>query len=583
MTYNRPLPDTAKEKYTIASLFVIVSVFTAIIFVMTVLRYMDFLSMNWDLGINMQMMWTNTHGFLLFETADHETSGALSFLQVNSAYIAIPISYIYRIFSSAYFLLLLQSIVLSFSAIPLYLYAKSKTQNSLLSLFVCVVFLGSFAVMSGVFYDFHWEAFIPLEFFTFIFLFNRRRIYLALIVIIIGAMTLEAFPFFCASYLLYFFIFPENAISTNINYHHPRRTGFLTIVFSGLIYFIVAFSGGSIIPHIIGYSTSTEGAGVHAITYLFGVGLNIGTIYNSAVYWLLLLMALAFIPLVSPKALLVVVPWIYFSVVVYPGYTSQFGNQYGILVMSLLIVPFVEGIRKLHLNSGGRPTSSSMIFLLGPLVLLITATIFETTDAFLNHHHLVVFTITFSIIAIFIWFVYTYMPLSRNIRSKWLKKVSLRSSMVTLMILIIIVGLLIGPLNPMNESPPVTGGYSISYSPSPSFSYIGGITDTVGHNSSVLTTDNLFPFVADNPNSYSFFWYLTSYQNNPYFPFNNRSLPKFILLDSSMMYTVPQSWQWQAFKSGNYGLKIEIQNNEYPGNIYLFQLHYTGLEITYMT
>ena len=137
-------------------------------------------------------------------------------------------------------------------------------------------------------------------------------------------------------------------------------------------------------------------------------------------------------------------------------------------------------------------------------------------------------------------------------------------------------GLLIGHKKPANVSPPTTGGYSVSFEPSPSYYHMKEVTGIVGHYSSVLSTDNLFPFVANDVNAYSFFWYQSSYSSNPYFPYNSTNLPDYLLFSSSEFNTVPTTFRELANETSVYGLRVELLNAGYPGNISLYEKGFTG-------
>ena len=563
-------------------LALVVLVFTSIIFLMTSLRYMSFLDLNWDLGINMQMLWTTTHGYLLYETADRQTSGVMSFLQVNSAYIAIPIAYIYNILPNAFTLLFIQAFVISTSVIPLFYYSVLVTSDEKKSLLISIVFVAGFAVMSGIFYDFHWEAFLPVEFFTFIYFTSRRRMTGSFLVLLLGSLTLEVFPFMAGSFLLYRLFVNENLaesyqpLKDRIRRKYPYL---LLFVVAGFIYFLIAIVDGAIVPSFVGQTSSSTHSAIHSVSYLINFGVSGSTIFDSLEYWLLLFTSLGFVPFLKPKTLVILGPWIYWSVVAYPLYTTQFGVQYGIIAMALLMVPFTHGVATLSQREKNGVHPFRFPLLLGPISLIIFALAFETTSIYINHIHIIFLSCIFLILGLTTAILYKYDLFDKNNASLLRKKIAPVGTVTYFLVLIIVVGIVLGPLNPINTTPPGTGGYSISYEPSPSFSSMRQLTGFIGPNDTVLSTDNLFPFVANNPNAYSFFWYPTVYSHNPFFPYTNSDLPRFLLLDTSEMFTVPSNFQNYAFNTTTYGLRMEIVNQNYPGNIYLFEKGYSGQKI----
>lgn len=570
-------PFTKVNRLTIVS---VVAVFSVLIFLMTSIRYMGFLDLNWDMGINMQLLWTNTHGYLLYETADFETSGIRSFLQINSAYVAIPLSYLYGIFPTAYTLLLIQAVGISLSAIPIYYYAVSRTNNPGFSLLIAIFFLSGFAVISGVFYDFHWESFIPLEFFTFVYLIYRRHYLLGAILVIIGTMTLEVFPFFAASYLIFLLFFTKDATDAAPNptesYLKERLILLSLLIFSGAMYYTVMYFGGVILPGIVGSKTTAVSA-THSVSYLFNFGITPSNLLNSTDYWLLLFTSMGFVPLLKPKSLIVLVPWVYWSSVAFPQYyTTQFGVQYGILATSVLLIPFIEGIA--YITDKHRIEDPNTLYvLMGPVSLLFIGSILLNYATFVNHSHLMLFSFVFGAIGVATIAMVKLDPkLIRNFRMRFSKTQFTRKSVYIFLLVAIIASIVIGPLNPVNTQPEGSGGYSVAFSPNPSYVYMNQINTIVGHNNTVLSTDNLFVFIANNPHAYSFFWYPKNYSGNQYFPYSGNNLPKFLLLDTSMMFTVPHFFSNTAFNSTKYGLRYEIVNSNYPGNIYLFELGFSG-------
>ena len=77
-------------------LAIIIPVIVIIMSLISYLRYINFYTSNWDLGIEMQMLGDSFHGYLLFEAGDFETYGVLSHLEIHSTYIALPFSFAYQ-------------------------------------------------------------------------------------------------------------------------------------------------------------------------------------------------------------------------------------------------------------------------------------------------------------------------------------------------------------------------------------------------------------------------------------------------------------------------------------------------------
>ena len=109
-------------------------------------------------------------------------------------------------------------------------------RNPLIAQLVTLAFILNFAVLSGVFYDFHWESFIPLEFFLFIYLYEKGRYKSSLLVLALGALTLQVFPFMAGSYLLYRFVDEITSRRGEVKGSKSRAAlmPFFTLILAGL-------------------------------------------------------------------------------------------------------------------------------------------------------------------------------------------------------------------------------------------------------------------------------------------------------------------------------------------------------------
>lgn len=54
-------------------LAVIIPIAVFVMVSISYIRYLDFYTSNWDLGLEMQMLADNFHGYILYEAADFET------------------------------------------------------------------------------------------------------------------------------------------------------------------------------------------------------------------------------------------------------------------------------------------------------------------------------------------------------------------------------------------------------------------------------------------------------------------------------------------------------------------------------
>jgi len=139
----------------------------------------------------------------------------------------------------------------------------------------------------------------------------------------------------------------------------------------------------------------------------------------------------------------------------------------------------------------------------------------------------------------------------------------------------------LSPFNPANFLGPGEGAYSFTYNPSPTFPYMSALVAEIPAGAPVLSSDNLFPFVANNPHAYSLLWYPAA---PTYLPFNATHLPEYVLLSTSQWFA-PSFLESALSKTSVYGLVTIIYTTaSYPGSIFLYHLGYSGIsKIVYAT
>ena len=118
-----------RKKY-LKILIVYLPFYFALIFVISLLRYLNFYTADADLGINMQGLWTTTHGMLMFDSSDFEIYGMVSHLEVHTSFIAVLFAYPYLLFPGPSFLFLLQDSAISLSVIILYMLCGKVTGDN---------------------------------------------------------------------------------------------------------------------------------------------------------------------------------------------------------------------------------------------------------------------------------------------------------------------------------------------------------------------------------------------------------------------------------------------------------------------
>ena len=554
------------------------------------LRYQNFFTTNWDLGINMQLLWTTTHGYLMFETGDFEFYGVLSFLQIHSTYIAFPIAYIYNMMPTPQFLFVLESLVLSCSIIPLFLIGRYIGVGRKILVPALVVYLLNFGIVSGLMYDFHWETFLPLEFFSMFYLLLNRKYALSVIPFIIGCATLEVFPFLAAGAILYFIVerIPIARFGNWAKGQVREAIELSVYLFSTAIaYVLIRILQLSVVPKLIGQESHLAGVG-SSVTSLFVININLVILSHSLLYWLLIYSAFGYISVLYPKHVILAIPWLFNTFLLFPSFASYFGNQYAIIASIPIAVGFIYGIKELHEMDIHHHQFVAVIVLFVTIVSLTVFSLLGTDSrlllSFRNSSSTIMLDILLALpIFSLLILVFRGKYISKRINQygKHEPRNQYRSlnferqfkCICLLFVLLLVFNFMMSPLNTKNFDATPMPGYQFKYSINPEFKFIYHIVSKIGTHSSVVASDNLFPFVANNPNAYAITWFPFNTTQARFFPFNISHFPDFVLADSSQFFLMPSFLSAAVFNSSKYGLVEYINFNQYPGSIYLFEFH----------
>lgn len=567
--------------------------FVVVYSLLSQLRYQEFFAGNWDLGLNMQLLWTNTHGHLLFETADYEIALANSFLYVHPTYIAIPLSYAYLAAPSATTLFVLQALAIAASGVPIFLSARERHLPDWAILCGVGLYLSSFPILSALLFDFHWEAFIPVELLSTYYLWNRGRYWWALLPAALGLLTLEVFPVLLAGLLLYFayprffaVVRARGPVLARLRSEWSRSAPLVGLLLFAVVgYLVVRALLPLVLPAITGAAPvfPPPAPGV----YFLGVywwGISAATVAPRLLYWLLLFAAFGFLPLLFRQRLLILtIPWFLYSVVMapYPAYT-QFGFQYAFLAVGPLGLATVEGVNDLaRIVSSMRSSLVRWGWLLLPVPFLVAAWADSTRLLYTSQVGVwIVLAVGASVVAIYLSLRIfgpehpDSSPANPPPKRREVARARTVSMVIVAILLILAAGnFAMSPLNTENFPGSGAAGYSFNYQSSPVYPHMSEVVARIPSNAYVVASDNLFPFVANNPNAYSLLWF----PGTPtYFPFNASHLPEDVLLSTSEWF-VPGFLSEALANSSVYGLRSFLYSVPfYPGSIYLFQLGYKG-------
>ena len=190
-----------------AFIVILLSIGYALFFIVyTVSKHYSFHSYAFDLGWYNQVFYTLVHKGWPFITLHTPLSHFSNHFEIIF-YLLAPF---YALFQNPVTLLILQSMFLASSAVPLYLIAKKRLNNNFLSIIISIVFL-LFPALHGLnTYDFHGLVFfIPIFFFMFYFL-ETKRMKLFWLFFVLALITREDTPVTLIGVGLYIYFIMKN-------------------------------------------------------------------------------------------------------------------------------------------------------------------------------------------------------------------------------------------------------------------------------------------------------------------------------------------------------------------------------------
>lgn len=559
-------------------LAVIIPIVISIMSLISYLRYLNFYTSNWDLGIEMQMLGDNFRGYILFEAGDFETYGVLSHLEIHSTYIALLFSLAYQNLSEPVFLFICQALFFSLALIPLNAISRYYELSDRQSLIVSILYVTNVGFIASQMYDFHWMSLIPLEFLTMFFLLIRKKYTFSLIILVIGSLTLEVFPLLALGLLL--FLYYEDILHEGkTNKYQLTRTRLLLIsmaITSIVIFLIIKEIQYEILPALLHNTYAISILRDNYPESLFPTSFSIYSTGSSLLYWGILYSSLGFIPFFDRRHLLIALPWLYESILVVPQYAT-IQDQYSFIALPALFIGLILSIGK-----GNRENLKFARMVRAAFYIIMTCLsaviVYDFTRNYSSPARITL-SVSAAIIMLTAVLVLTKLPLMRQFMRKQRKTIAYALTVV--FVLMIVFNFLVGPLNPVNEEKTVDSGYAFSYSLNPEYRSMIKMVSMIPENASVISSDNLFPYIADDANAFSFYWdtpenlTFTSYYNlSSNFPF------KYVLIDKDQMAYIPAEDMNKIHS--HYGLLSALYTNQtYPGDIFLYEKNYTGNVISY--
>jgi uncharacterized membrane protein len=568
-----------------ASLLAILAFYTVLLTYLAELRYESFYTNEWDLGIFMQALWSTLHGRLLYEAGDYVTFHAGSFLVIHPALILLPLSLIYGLYPHAITLFVIQALAVASSAVPLYMIGERFGASRPALIGAIVVYLLNPFLLGSYFFDFHLEAFLPLESFSLFYLLMRGRYGLAAVVFILGVFTLEIFPFI-ALFMAIYFAYDRFGIGMLAFWRRIRDGTYRVYLYFAaaavLSYVMLMFIGHVLVPALVTPTAvrgNTIGLVWHQIIYLFmPSAANYQQIIYSVAYWLLLYASFGFLAFRHPKHLIIALPLLYFSIILMPYYAQYMGLQYGFMFIIPVAIGSIIGLSRLKSGRG-----ASLILSIA-LILLYYSAIYPGARAFIfktvDVEELLALLLAPAAIAIAA-IVSEGRAIPEVGAQHGRRDLRVASLLLAVLVVLAAADFTFSPLNPSASStnPPWGNGYLISYHANPSYKYMHDLLSYYENNHTIIASEFLFPYVANSLDSYPGGYGLPP---SNYLPFDETNLPHYVLVDAYEFDQLPSYVQNALVNESVYGLRAWIISpSRYPGSIMLFQLGYSGSPAIY--
>lgn len=528
-------------------LLLAVVVYFAVSLTLSWLRSVELQTSTWDMGLYQQALWSTAHGRPFYETADVETGGYGSLLQVHSTFLLFALAPLYRLWPSQLTLFVVQSALVAGAAVPLYLLGREVTGSTRLGLLAGVVYLAWTPTLSSNLYDFHAEAFLPIELFGLALLWEQERYRAGIALAFVAFVTFEFAP------VLTFFVAVFGLLTARergwlrstgtpgvvrdpagwARFRHwllmPRvLASWALLLASVAAYGVLLYLRTDYLLSALGtYPLPAAASG-----YVIGVtpsalGLSfayVGFAFSSKVtYWLLLVALLGFVPLLAPRALLLVAPWFAFTMLSANANYTTLGFQYGFLAGSALLIAFVYGL---------------------PEVRRLARTFLDAPEE----------------------------PTSVRFRWRLTPRRRRAAALIVGVGALLALNVALTPLDPVMQETGLGSAYRVSYALPSGSADLRSLVGLIPPGATVVASDNLFPLVANDEAAYSFLW-----APDPALglPFDATHPPPYVLVAENSIGAVSSWLTSLLYNRAVYGVR-GVDWSSAAGAVLLFEATYAG-------
>lgn len=360
----------------------------------TAFRHHAFMTRAWDLGIFTQSLWTTLNANRFFyHTCELFINPSGSFFGVHFSPILFLVLPLYWLFQTPETLLVLQSFILAFAAIPLYKLAKENGGGRSVGMVFAFAYLLYPATHAVNLYDFHVQAFLPLFFFSLVYYFTKEKWSKYLVFAVLSLMCDEHAAIITSFIGVYVaWTYRTTIVSTIKRREFTEKkliVPLVTVIMGFSWYWFTIWQRNVFFPinpettsaflgspnfTILGARTPLE---IPLLVILRPWNAVQALVYNGSVkllYIILVFGPLAFLSFGKPSALIPTIPWFTFALMSECGDHHSLGNQYEAYIVAFIFSAAVFTVRKrFEKTSSLRNRSLKMILLCTFLFFIVSS------------------------------------------------------------------------------------------------------------------------------------------------------------------------------------------------------------------
>lgn len=180
-------------------IFVLALAYFSIFSTLSVLKHLSFYSTGYDLGIYDQTLYGFSEGKLFYSTVGFPLLG------MHIEPILFLILPVYMLFKSPITLLIIQTLSISVSVIPLFLIGLKRMKDKIASFLICIAYLANPTIQFSNLFDFHPLVLaLPFVLFAFYF-FDNKKYKMGLLSLFLAALCKEYLTLLFATFGIYLF------------------------------------------------------------------------------------------------------------------------------------------------------------------------------------------------------------------------------------------------------------------------------------------------------------------------------------------------------------------------------------------